>query len=130
MEYQPKINLETNEIFGMEALVRWKHPDLGIISPGKFIPLAEETGLIIPLGEWILQESMNQTKKWQDEGIQNLVVSVNVSVRQLEDGNFIERVRKLLNETKLNPKWLEFEVTESVFADVRNAAEILREIEN
>ena len=73
IEYQPKMNMSTNELMGMEALVRWNHPDLGIISPGKFIPLAEETGLIVPLGEWILKESCRQTSSWQEKGFPSLI---------------------------------------------------------
>ena len=128
LEYQPKVNLQTNQIIGMEALVRWHHPDLGTISPGKFIPLAEQTGLIVPLGEWILKESCRQTKKWHDMGYKNITVSVNVSVRQLEDPLFIDKVKSILMETKLNPEWLEVEVTESILADVENVVKILHEI--
>ncbi|WP_342430982.1 EAL domain-containing protein [Neobacillus sp. FSL H8-0543] len=129
LEYQPKINISTNELYGMEALVRWNHPDLGIIPPGKFISLAEETGLIIPLGEWILRESCRQTVAWHAEGYPPLVVSVNVSVRQLEDSKFIEKVEAIINETGLNPKWLEFEVTESVLADIKSTVSVLKEIQ-
>jgi diguanylate cyclase (GGDEF)-like protein/PAS domain S-box-containing protein len=128
LEYQPKQNIATKELFGMEALVRWNHPELGIIPPGKFIPLAEETGLIIPMGEWILRESCKQTKLWQKQGFPNLIISVNVSVRQLEDSNFIDSVIDILQETQLDPRCLELEVTESIFADVKNAASILQEL--
>ncbi|MFD1779275.1 putative bifunctional diguanylate cyclase/phosphodiesterase [Fredinandcohnia salidurans] len=128
LEYQPKLNLSTRTLIGMEALVRWKHPELGTIPPGKFISLAEETGLIVPLGEWILRESCRQMKKWQEKGYHSLVISVNVSIRQLEDVNFINSVKKILKETDLDPKWLEMEVTESVFMDVNDAASILEEI--
>ena len=130
LEYQPKINLSTNELIGMEALVRWNHPELGIIPPGKFIPLAEETGLIVPLGEWILRESCRQTSAWQDQGYPPLFISVNVSVRQLEDINFVEKVKAILHETGLDPKWLEFEITESVLANVKSTVSILKEIRN
>lgn len=128
LEYQPKLNIETNELIGMEALVRWKHPDFGIIPPGKFISLAEDTSLIIPLGEWILKESCRQTKEWQEKGFTQLVVSVNVSVLQLNDSYFLEKVKEILKETKLDPKWLEFEVTESVVADISNTVNVLQEI--
>lgn len=120
LEYQPKIKITTNELLGMEALVRWKHPELGIISPGKFIPLAEETGLIVPLGEWILQEACRQAVAWQEKGYPPLILSVNISVRQLEDKNFIDKVKIILQETGINPIWLEFEITESVFAKVKS----------
>lgn len=130
LEYQPKINMSTNELIGMEALVRWNHPDLGIISPGKFIPLAEETGLIIPLGEWILRESCRQTSSWQEQGYPPLSLSVNVSVRQLEDLHFVEKVKTILHETGIDPKWLEFEITESVLANIKSTVSILKEIRN
>ena len=122
------MNMSTNELIGMEALVRWNHPDLGIISPGKFIPLAEETGLIVPLGEWILRESCRQTSAWQEKGYPPLILSVNVSVRQLEDLNFIEKVKTILHETGLNPNCLELEITESVLADIKSTISILKEI--
>jgi diguanylate cyclase (GGDEF)-like protein/PAS domain S-box-containing protein len=131
LEYQPKMNMSTNELIGMEALVRWKHPDLGIIPPGKFIPLAEETGLIVPLGEWILREACRQSSAWQDhQGYPPLLLSVNVSVRQLEDLKFVDKVKTILQETGLDPKWLEFEITESVLANVKSTVSILNEIRN
>lgn len=128
LEYQPKINMTTNELIGMETLVRWKHPELGIIPPGKFIPLAEETGLIIPLGEWILKESCRQAVVWQDKDYPSLNLSVNVSVRQLEDLNFVDKVKTILHETGLDPRRLEFEITESVLADIKSTIFILKEI--
>jgi diguanylate cyclase (GGDEF)-like protein/PAS domain S-box-containing protein len=129
LEYQPKINMSTNELIGMESLVRWKHPDLGVIPPGKFIPLAEEAGLIVPLGEWILRESCRQAFAWQDRGYPPLILSVNVSVRQLEDLNFVDKVKTILHETGLDPKWLELEITESVLANVKSTISILKEIQ-
>nr|WP_309101395.1 EAL domain-containing protein [Fredinandcohnia onubensis] len=129
LEYQPKMNMSTNELIGMEALVRWKHPDLGIIPPGKFIPLAEKTGLIVPLGEWILRESSRQTSAWQEKGYPPLILSVNVSVRQLEDLNFVDKVKTILHETGLDPKWLELEITESVLANVKSTISTLKEIQ-
>jgi EAL domain-containing protein (putative c-di-GMP-specific phosphodiesterase class I) len=122
--------MSTNELIGMEALVRWKHPDLGIIPPGKFIPLAEETGLIVPLGEWILRESCRQASTWQDQGYQPLFLSVNVSVRQLEDINFVDKVKTIIHETGLDPKWLELKITESVLANIKSTVSILKEIRN
>lgn len=130
LEYQPKLNISTNEIIGMEALVRWNHPDLGTIPPVKFISLAESTGLIIPLGEWILRESCRQTKEWQEKGYPQLRVSVNVSVRQFEDPYFIEKIKRILHEIGLDPHWLEIELTESVFADLKHTVPILEEIRN
>jgi diguanylate cyclase (GGDEF)-like protein/PAS domain S-box-containing protein len=128
LEYQPKFNIKTGRIIGMEALVRWNHPIIGKISPGKFIPLAEETGMIIPLGEWIIKESCKQVVEWDKKNYPPLPVSINVSVRQFGDNEFITKVEQILKETKVNPAMLEFEVTESVFADVKNAAVILQQI--
>nr|WP_198044808.1 bifunctional diguanylate cyclase/phosphodiesterase [Lysinibacillus timonensis] len=130
LEYQPKLNISTNELIGMEALLRWKHPDLGVIPPLKFITLAESTGLILPLGEWILRESCRQTKEWHDKGFSSLCVSVNISVRQLDDPYFMDKVKNILKETGLDPKFLEFEVTESIFADLENTISILHEVRN
>lgn len=134
LEYQPKVNMDTNELIGMEALARWSHPELGLISPGKFIPLAEETGLIVPLGEWVLKESCHQLAVWQKlRQIDNqapLLLSVNVSVRQLEDPNFIEKLKSVLEETKINPTWLELEITESILANVKNTNVILKSIQD
>ena len=121
--------MSTKELVGMEALVRWNQPELGVISPFKFISLAEETGLIVPLGEWILRESCRQTKEWQEAGLPPLVVSVNVSVRQLADPEFIVKIKTILKETGLDPKWLELEITESVLVDAKSTIEILKEIQ-
>ena len=128
LEYQPKLNITKNELIGVEALVRWNHPDLGKIPPLKFISLAEETGLIVPLGEWILRESCHQLRIWKNQGLTNLTMAVNVSVRQLEDPYFVHKVEEILKETNLHPKFLEFEVTESIFADVKNTVSVLNEI--
>lgn len=128
LEYQPKFNIHSDEIVGMEALVRWNHPDLGTIPPGKFISLAEETGLIIPLGEWILNESCKQAKEWREKGFGQLIVSVNVSVRQLQDPKFVQQVERVLKETGFNPKFLELEVTESIFADLNCITPILKRL--
>jgi diguanylate cyclase (GGDEF)-like protein/PAS domain S-box-containing protein len=128
LEYQPKLDLSSEEIAGMEALVRWRHPEIGVIPPNKFIPIAEETGLIIPLGEWVLREACRQNKKWQELGYPPVPVSVNVSVRQLEGGGFLETIEQVLEETRLDPEWLEIEVTETVFADLEDAAGMLQTI--
>ncbi|MFS0647533.1 EAL domain-containing protein [Siminovitchia sp. 179-K 8D1 HS] len=126
LEYQPKLDLSNKEIAGMEALVRWSHPEIGVIPPNKFIPIAEETGLIIPLGEWVLREACRQNKKWQELGYPPLPVSVNVSVRQFEEGDLLGTIEQVLEETRLDPGWLEIEVTETVFADLDDAAGILQ----
>jgi diguanylate cyclase (GGDEF)-like protein/PAS domain S-box-containing protein len=114
LHYQPKLNILTGEITGMEALLRWEHPDLGLLSPAEFIPLAEETGLIIPLGEWVLNRACAQNKEWQTRGLSHLRVAVNVSGYQLQQTNFPEVVQKALAQTGLDPHYLELEITETV----------------
>ncbi len=128
IDYQPKVNLDEGNVIGMEALLRWRHPDLGIIPPLKFIPLAEETGLIVEIGEWVLRKGCEQNKAWQQQGYPPLRLSINISVKQLADPDFVRKVKHTLEDTGLDPKWLELEVTESVFADIEDAPELLREI--
>ncbi len=117
--YQPRVKINTKQIIGMEALVRWQHPEQGLISPVKFIPLAEETGLIMPLGEWVLRTACAQTKAWQEAGFPPLRVGVNLSARQFQQPNLVERVAQVLKETGLHPHYLELEITES--AAMQNA---------
>ena len=128
LEYQPKINMKSNKLIGMEALARWKHPELGVISPGKFIPLAEETGLIVPLGEWILKKGCRQISEWDEVGYPPLNLSINVSVIQLENMNFIEKLKTILNDTGVDPKRLELEITESALANITSITTVLKEI--
>lgn len=112
--YQPQIDISTGGIIGMEALIRWSHPTKGLIPPLDFIPLAEETGLILQIGEWVLNEACRQNKKWQDSGYKPMRVAVNLSIVQFEHKNLIKLVKKALEESGLNAKWLELEITESV----------------
>lgn len=126
--YQPQINLETNDMIGAEALIRWNHPEHGIISPADFIPVAEETGLIIPIGEWALRTACMQNKKWQDDGLPPITVAVNISAKQFFQSRLPEVVRKVLNETGLEPKYLEIEITESMTLDVESAITTLIEL--
>ncbi|MGE5705002.1 MAG: putative bifunctional diguanylate cyclase/phosphodiesterase [Clostridia bacterium] len=111
--YQPKMNIRTGELIGMEALLRWNHPELGMVSPADFIPLAEETGLIVLIGEWVIQTACVQNKQWQDEGHAPLKVSVNLSARQFQH-DLVQKVRKALSHSGLDPQWLELEITESI----------------
>jgi len=111
--YQPQIEIKTGKIIGAEALVRWNHPERGRVSPAEFIPMAEEMGLIAPLGEWVLETACRQTQAWKLEGWP-VRVAVNVSARQFERKNFTERVCEILTETNLDPKYLELEVTEGL----------------
>lgn len=111
--YQPQIDLTTNQIIGMEALIRWENKDLGNIPPDKFIPLAEETGLILEIGEWVLNSACLQNKKWQDMGLNPIKVAVNLSARQFQQYNLTQMVSRVLKKTQLQPEYLELEVTET-----------------
>ncbi|MBU8877421.1 EAL domain-containing protein [Bacillus sp. FJAT-29790] len=111
--FQPLIHLDTGEIFGSEALIRWNHPKLGIVSPAEFIPLAEETGLIQEIGNWVLMTACKQNKKWQSLGYGNLSISVNVSAHQFQQPDFLKEVKRALTESKLEPQYLTLELTES-----------------
>ena len=113
LHYQPLIDLHTRQVCGMEALVRWLDPEQGMVSPGGFIPVAEETGLILPIGEWVLAEALRQNRRWQDEGRPTLPVSVNLSPRQFRQGNLVEVVSAILAETGQSAHLLELEITES-----------------
>jgi len=112
--YQPQINIETGKIDGMEALVRWVHPEESIISPIRFIPLAEDNGLIIPIGNIVLLSACRQNKLWQEAGYTPLRVAVNLSAKQFEQENLVEIIKSVLEETGLEPQWLELEITESI----------------
>jgi len=113
--YQPQVEIESKQIVGMEALARWQHPQKGLLLPVDFIPLAEETGLIEPIGAFVLQAACAQTRQWQDAGFPGLRVAVNVSPRQLGEPDFPDTVAKILNEVGLEAKFLEIEVTETSF---------------
>lgn len=128
--YQPKVDIVTNRIVGMEALVRWLKPDGTMIPPSEFIPLAEETGLIIPLGKQVLREACLHNKKWLDEGKEPLCVSVNISYVQFGQPDFLDTIREVLQETGLPPCYLELEITEGIaMNDIPRALEILQELQ-
>ncbi|GEM_PF-498939 len=112
--YQPQFDLISKKITAVEALVRWQHPTKGLILPMDFIPLAEETGMIVPLGDWVMKTACAQNKKWQDEGLPPMKIAVNVATKQFKQLDFIEKVRRILDETGLKPEYLEVEVTENV----------------
>ena len=119
--YQPLVD-ERNRIIGMEALLRWNHPQLGMISPGRFIPIAEETGTIVPIGEWVLRCACEQTRKWRDMGYTELYVAVNLSTRQFREQNLVETVEHVLETTGLPANCLKLEVTESgIMEDAEDA---------
>ena len=112
--YQPQVDIATGRITGLEALLRWQHPELGLVPPDKFIRIAENSGLIVSIGEWVLRTACSQTRKWQDEGLPVLTVTVNVSAIQFRQESFGEVIRKVLHETGLPPQYLELELTESL----------------
>jgi diguanylate cyclase (GGDEF)-like protein/PAS domain S-box-containing protein len=113
MVYQPYVEISSGKVMGVEALVRWNHPTMGRIMPGDFIPLAEETGMISPIGNWILRTVCAQGHKWHSEGM-NILVSVNLSARQFAEEKIVESISKILRETRYNPRYLELEITETV----------------
>lgn len=126
--YQPKVDLRTKHIGGAEALLRWNHPALGPISPAEFIPIAEETGQIIAIGNWVLETACKQNKAWQNQGLPPLNVSVNVSVPQLQNGQFPMTVKNVLKETQLDACFLELEITESIMQNVKESVPILMQL--
>jgi EAL domain-containing protein (putative c-di-GMP-specific phosphodiesterase class I) len=129
LHYQPKVCLQTKEIIGAEALIRWNSAQTGMVSPGMFIPLAEETGLIIPIGEWVLHAACLQNRAWQDAGFAPIPISVNLSPRQLARGDIVEVVQRVLAETGLEARYLELEITESVMAtDVEKSFAMLSQL--
>ncbi|MEG3861248.1 EAL domain-containing protein [Microcoleus sp. herbarium12] len=129
--YQPKVNITTWKIQGMEALLRWKHPELGLVSPTTFIPIAEENGLIVPIGEWVLQTACTQNKAWQDALQPDLRVAVNFSARQFQQFNLVQMVANCLKKTNLEPKYLELEITETTaMQDVDYTTKVLRELQS
>jgi diguanylate cyclase (GGDEF)-like protein/PAS domain S-box-containing protein len=114
LHYQPKIDLKTGAITGAEALVRWQHPDLGLVSPLQFVPIAEECGLILPIGQWVLRESCRQGQAWQDAGLRAIPVAVNVSAAEFRSEEFVNNCWTILKDTRFDPRYLELELTESV----------------
>ncbi|MEC4687986.1 MAG: EAL domain-containing protein [Nitrospirota bacterium] len=129
LEYQPQVDIETGRIIGYEALVRWRHPDLGVMPPGKFIPLAEESGLIVAIGEWVLRSACAQNRAWQTAGFPPIRVAVNVSPRQLRHESLLGAVGRALRETGLHPNWLELELTESIMQDADEAIRLLSQLQ-
>ena len=114
LHYQPKVDLRSGRIVGMEALIRWQHPLRGLVAPGEFIGLAEEAGLIVPIGAWVIQTACRQMKRWQSQGFVDLRISVNLSAKQFSDEALVGSIATILRETGLHPKFLELELTESL----------------
>jgi diguanylate cyclase (GGDEF)-like protein len=124
--YQPKINLQTERITGAEALIRWLHPDRGLVSPLQFIPIAEESGLILPIGHWVLRETCRQVQDWIDAGLNATPVAVNVSSLEFRSEGFLESLLAILKDTRLDPRYLELELTESVLMQhAKSSASVL-----
>ena len=131
IHYQPRVSVDSLAITGVEALVRWQHPTLGLISPSEFIPLAEYTGLIVPIGEWVLRSACLQGRRWQDEGFAPVPIAVNISARQFHDQDLSQTVIEILEETGLSPRYLELELTESsIMQDAEFAAGMLSRLKN
>ena len=129
--YQPQVESRIGRIFAVEALIRWNHPKLGMIPPMKFVPLAEETGLIVSIGDWVLREACRQNKAWQNAGLPPMAVSVNVSARQFRERDLVSRVVRALNESGLEAKYLELELTESlIMQDVELAVATMKELKD
>lgn len=114
LHYQPKINLQSGAIVGVEALIRWQHPQRGLLSPVQFVPIAEDCGLILPIGRWVLREACNQARAWQDAGLPPITVAINTSAPEFHARDFFENIRATLEDARLEPRYLELELTESV----------------
>ncbi|HJV88390.1 MAG TPA: EAL domain-containing protein [Noviherbaspirillum sp.] len=129
LHYQPQVDLYTGEMIGMEALIRWQHPELGMVPPDRFISLAEEIGLIVPIGAWVLRTACTQNRAWQRAGLGKLRVAVNLSARQFAERDLVQTIAAVLEETGLEPQYLDIELTESlVMTDVEFTTSVLREL--
>ncbi|WP_261304693.1 EAL domain-containing protein [Paenibacillus andongensis] len=128
--YQPQVNLIENQIVGFESLIRWESPELGRVSPLEFIPIAEETGLIYPIGKWVLREACSQNKSWQELGFPKVSMAVNLSSKQFYDQSLKDQINSILQETGLEPQYLELEITESMTMDVQVALTTLNSFRN
>ena len=127
LHYQPQINLTTGEVHRIEALIRWQHPDLGLVSPQSFMETAETTGLIVPIGLWVLREACAQNKAWQDQGLLPLRIAINLSARQLQEPNLVEQISQVLQETGLAAEYVELEITETAaMRDLDQATNVLQ----
>lgn len=129
LHYQPQIDLATGAVLAVEALIRWRHPARGLLAPSTFIPAAEETGMIVAIGEWVIREACRQNRAWQDAGLPAIRMCVNVSARQFRDNRLVETVRSALADTGLAPEHLELELTESlIMHDSRHAVAVMQEL--
>lgn len=127
LHYQPQFDASSNKIVGAEALIRWNHSEKGMIPPYQFIPVAELCGLMIPIGQWVLNTACKAAKKWQDQGLQKIRISVNISVRQFHAENFVQTIEDAINNSGLDPKWLELEITEGMV--IKNTDNVVTKLE-
>jgi diguanylate cyclase (GGDEF)-like protein/PAS domain S-box-containing protein len=131
LHYQPKVDLKSGGIIGAEALIRWRHPQRGLVPPGQFVTIAEDCGLIVPIGRWVLREACRQARAWQTAGLPPLCVAINISPVELRAPGFVTGVRTILKETGLEPRYLELELTETVLIeDSRSVADVLEELKD
>ena len=131
LHYQPKMNLETGAIIGVEALIRWRHPQRGLVPPAQFMPIAEECGFIVPIGRWVLREACRQARAWQDAGLPPMRIAVNISAVELRAKDFVAGVRAILAETGLEPRYLELELTETfLMQDSKSTAAVLQALKD
>jgi diguanylate cyclase len=131
LHYQPKVDLKSGGIIGAEALIRWRHPQRGLVPPGQFVTIAEDCGLIVPIGRWVLREACRQARAWQTAGLPPLCVAINISPVELRAPGFVAGVRAILKETGLEPRYLELELTETVLIeDSRSVADVLEELKD
>jgi EAL domain-containing protein (putative c-di-GMP-specific phosphodiesterase class I) len=131
LHYQPKVSLADGQISGLEALLRWRHPEQGLVSPAEFIPMLEDTGLIIPVGLWVIRKVCETLKNWESDNVDVVPVAINLSARQLQVKGLADIIRRILEEYNVNPALLELELTESVLMiDPESAVEILRDIKS
>ena len=129
LHYQPQVAIRSGEIVGVEALLRWRDPEKGLISPGEFIPLAEDTGLIVPIGEWVLHEACRQCKEWQEAGYPPMSMSVNISSRQFQGADLQATLETVLSETGLDAAFLDLELTETmIMKDPAQMADTLTDL--
>ena len=128
LHYQPQIEIDSGELIGLEALIRWQHPVKGLISPAHFIPIAEESGLIIPLGQWVLETACAQAKRWQSAGLPHVQIGVNVSLSQFKQATFVKMVKETLTASGLAAKYLNLEITESMTTDLQSCLSTLQQL--
>jgi diguanylate cyclase (GGDEF)-like protein/PAS domain S-box-containing protein len=131
LHYQPKMNLETGAIAGVEALIRWRHPQRGLVPPAQFIPVAEECGIIVPISRWVMREACRQARAWQDAGLPAMRIAINISAAELRLKDFVAGVRGILEETRLAPRYLELELTETfLMQDSKSTAVVLQQLKD